>query len=203
MKIDEALKELRNHKRNFQQSFDLVINLKNIDLKKPENKFSKDILLPNGRGKPIKTCIFSDNMKKTENFDVVSKSQIESMEKKEMKSISKKYDFFMAEAPLMPVVGKFLGRYLAPKGKMPKPLPPGRDVNSILNDLNSTVRIRVRDSPVIQTLVGHEKLSDDQVKENLEKIIDEITKTLPKGKTQIKNIYIKTTMSKPVKLQVF
>lgn len=86
---------------------------------------------------------------------------------------------------------------------MPKPLPPGRDINSIIKDLNNSVRIRVRDSPVIHTMAGHEKLSDAQITENVDKIIEEVTKALPKGKTQIKNIYIKTTMSKPIKLQVF
>ena len=64
IKLDDAIKKAREgEKKKFTQTVDLIINLRNIDLKKPENKFSKDILLPNGRGKDVSVCIISDTMK--------------------------------------------------------------------------------------------------------------------------------------------
>lgn len=199
MKIDDALKYLRENskQRKFAQSVDLIINLKNIDLKKPENKFSKEVLLPNGRGKEISVGIISDKIS-----GAVTKTDIETFEKdkKKLKQFTKQYDFTIAEAPLMPLVGKVLGRYLAPRGKMPKLLPPGRNPQMMVDELKNSVRIRVRDSPTIQVLAGSEEMSDAQLKENIDKILDEVSKSLPKGKNQVKDIHIKMTMGKPVKI---
>ncbi|MBI2233349.1 MAG: 50S ribosomal protein L1 [Candidatus Aenigmarchaeota archaeon] len=201
MKIDDALKYLRENskQRKFAQSVDLIINLKNIDLKKPENKFSKEVLLPNGRGKEISVGIISDKIS-----GAVTKADIETFEKdkKKLKQFTKQYDFTIAEAPLMPLVGKVLGRHLAPRGRMPKLLPPGRNPQMMVDELKNSVRIRVRDSPTIQVLAGSEEMSDVQLKENVGKILDEVSKSLPKGKNQIKDIHIKMTMGKPVKIDI-
>ncbi len=201
MKIDDALKSIResNKQRKFSQSIDLIINLKNIDLKKPENKFSKEVLLPHGRGKEISVGIISDSI-----TGAVTKTDIETFEKdkKKLKQFTKQYDFTIAEAPLMPLVGKVLGRYLAPRGKMPKLLPPGRNPQMMVDELKNSVRIRVRDSPTIQVLAGSEDMSNDQLKENIDRILDEVNKNLPKGKNQVKDVCIKMTMGKPVKLDV-
>ena len=201
MKIDDALKYLRENskQRKFAQSVDLIINLKNIDLKKPENKFSKEVLLPNGCGKEISVGIISDKIS-----GAVTKADIETFEKdkKKLKQFTKQYDFTIAEAPLMPLVGKVLGRHLAPRGRMPKLLPPGRNPQMMVDELKNSVRIRVRDSPTIQVLAGSEEMSDAQLKENIDKILDEVSKSLPKGKNQVKDIHVKMTMGKPVKIDV-
>ena len=113
--IDSAIKSIREtEKRKFNQTIDLIINLKSIDLKKPENKFSKRIVLPHGRGKDVKVCIIGEKGDVTKD-DVLSFER----DKSGAKKLSKKYEFFICEAPIMPLVGKILGRYLAPKGKMP------------------------------------------------------------------------------------
>ncbi len=195
--IEEALAHLRSlDKRKFSQSLDMNFTIKGIDLKRPENKFSKEIVLPHGSGKAMEVCVMSDALG-------LGKAEIEEMgrDAKSLKKFSKKYDYFLCEAPLMPIVGKVLGRYLAPKGKMPKLLPPGKDPASMIDEAKRTVRIRLRDSPSIQVIIGTEAMSDQQLRENGEKIIEEVKKSLP-GKAQIKKIYLKFTMSKPVKLKV-
>jgi len=197
--ISDAIKYLKEgKKRKFTQSFDVIINIKNIDLKKPENKFSKDVVLPHGRGKEASVCIISDNIS-----NAVKKNDIESMgrSKNEAKKFVKKYDFFVCETPLMPFVGKVLGRYLGPTGKMPKPFPAGGNVDMIINAVKRSVRIRLRDSPVIHVYAGTEVMDSNAVKENIANIIEETKKSLS-AKAQIKNIYLKLTMSKPIKLNV-
>ncbi len=199
MKLDEAIKKVRDgEKRKFTQTIDLIVNIRNIDLKKPENKFSKDVLLPHGRGKDVSVCIISDNIK-----DGIGKIEVEefSRNKSAAKQFAKKHDFFLCEAPLMPLVGKILGRYLGPKGKMPKLLPPGKDPKSIIDETKKSVRIGLRDAPTIQVAVGSEDMRDGQVKDNVEKVLEEVKKSLP-AKAQIKNAYIKTTMGRPVKIGV-
>lgn len=198
MKLDEALKALSEApKRNFVQSYDLIVALKNIDLKKPENKFSKDIILPHGRGKEINVGIISDKIE-----GALTKTDVETIDKKGVRELTKKYEFFLCEAPLMPLVGKTLGKYLGPKGKMPKLLPPNTDPAAMVEEAKKSVRIRVRDSPVVQVAVGTEAMTQSQVKENVEKVMEELKKTLPKGVSQIKVVMLKLTMNKPVKVDV-
>lgn len=199
LKLEDAIKKLREgEKKKFVQTVDLIINLRNIDLKKPENKFSKDIILPNGRGKEVSICLISDSLP-----DGVRKGEIESYatNKSAAKQFAKKYDFFICEAPLMPLVGRILGRYLGPKGKMPRLLPPGKDPKSAFEETAKFVRVNVRDSPSIQIGISSEDMNDAQIKENVEIVIEEVRKALP-AKAQIKNAYIKTTMGKPIKIGV-
>lgn len=199
LKLDEAIKKIKEgEKRKFSQTVDLIINLRNIDLKKPENKFSKDVLLPHGRGKEVSVCIISDSIGGS-----VGKIDIEGFanNKSAAKQFTKKHDFFVCEAPLMPLVGKILGRYLGPKGKMPKLLPPGRDPKFTIDETKKSVRINLRDSPTIQIPIGAEDMQDSAIKENVEKVLEDVKKSLP-AKAQIKNAYIKTTMGKPVKIGI-
>lgn len=197
MNLDPAIKQIReSEKRKFSQTIDLVVTLKNIDLKKPENKFTKRVVLPHGRGKDVPIVVISEN-------GDIKKNDIEDFEKNKSaaKKFSKKYEFYICEAPLMPLVGKVLGRYLAPKGKMPEILPPGRSPGAMIEELKRSVRVKVRDSPTIQTIVGVESMSDDAIKENVEKTMEEIKKILP-PKVQIRNACIKTTMGPPIKIGV-
>jgi large subunit ribosomal protein L1 len=195
MRVEEAIKQLReSKKRKFSQTFDLIINLGNIDLKKPENKFSKNVILPHGRGKDISVSIVSDRIP-----DAITKMDLEGMKKDKIKELVERNEFFICEAPLMPLVGKVLGRYLGPKGKMPTILPPGADPNKMVGEAKKSVRIKVRDSPVIYVTVGTEAMEDDQIKENVSRVVEETKKSLP-GKVKIRSVLLKLTMSKPVKL---
>lgn len=193
--IEEVIQILRqNEKRGFVQTVDLIVNIKNIDLKKPENKFAKKVVLPHGRGKNIDVCVISEK-------GHVTKNDIEEFgrNKSAAKKFIKKYEFFICEAPLMPLVGKVLGRYLGPKGKMPELLVPGRNPEHMIDELKRSVRIRIRDSPTVQVIIGTESMTDDQIKENTMRVLEEIRKSLP-DKAQIKNASIKLTMSKPVRI---
>lgn len=194
--IGDAIKHLRTlGKRGFPQSLDLNITVRGVDLKRPENKFSKEIVLPHGMGKDVEVCVISEAAG-------VGKAEIAEFEsdKKKLKHFLKKYDFYICEAPLMPLVGKVLGKYLAPRGRMPKLLPPGRNPATMIDEAKKSVRIRLRDAPSIQVMLGTENMTDEQLAANAERVLDEVKKSLP-GKAQIRNVYLKFTMSRPVKVR--
>ena len=207
-KIIEAVKEVKNSAkpRKFVQSFDLAINLRNIDLRKPENRIKGEVELPYTPKEHRKICVIADTLlsdvKKLNDSDVylLRKSDIEGISKKEAKKIAKKYDFFLAEAPLMPIVGRFLGPALGPRNKMPKPVPPTGDIKKFIDSAKKTVRFAVKNSPVIHVLVGNEKMPPEHVAENILAVYEKVKSLLPKGEVQIKNAYIKLTMSKAVKI---
>ncbi|HLD85305.1 MAG TPA: 50S ribosomal protein L1 [archaeon] len=193
-KLAEALPLVRNvEKRKFSQSIDIVIVLRGIDTKKPENKFSKDVVLPHGRGKDVSIFVMDEN--------TFGKAEIENLakDKKAVKKFMQQHEFLLCEPQLMALVGKLLGRYLAPRGKMPKILAPNMNRDQAIRDMKNSVRVKLRDSPMIQVVVGTEAMSDEQLKDNINKVVEEIKKSLP-PKSHIKNTYLKLTMGRPIKV---
>ena len=57
-KLIESIKVLRTStkKKNFVQTIDFIVNLKDIDLKKPDNHIDLFVALHNERGKKTKIC---------------------------------------------------------------------------------------------------------------------------------------------------
>jgi large subunit ribosomal protein L1 len=205
-KILEAIKKARDtKKRNFKQSFILTINLKNIDLKKPENRIKTEIKLPHLMEKESKIGVFADMLlpqaKSLENVIVIRKDQIESYSKnkKAAKKLAEQCFSFLAEAPLMPLVGKSLGQVLAPKNQMPTPIPATADLKSIIEQRKNVIKIQLKESPTIHLAVGTEDMDDEKIAENIDSIIKVVLSSLPKGKESIKNYIVKLTMGKPIK----
>jgi large subunit ribosomal protein L1 len=207
--ILEAIKKARDSKkRNFKQGFDLAINLKNIDLKKPENRIKVELSLPHASGRQTKIGVIIDRLipqaKDLENIVVIRKDELEKMgkDKKSIRNITKQCSYFIAEATLMPLVGRFLGPILAPRNLMPTPIPPTADLKSIVNSKRNVIKIQLKASPAIHLGVGSEDMDDNKIAENIDKVINTIVPALPKDREQVKNYVIKMTMGKPVKFKV-
>jgi large subunit ribosomal protein L1 len=209
-KILEIVKKVREaKKRNFKQTFDLAINLKGLDLKKSENKIKSEITLPHGLGKAAKIGLIVDMLipkaKELENIVLIKKDEVEELgrNKKLAKKFAKECKSFVAEAPLMPLVGKFLGQVLAVRNKMPTPIPPTlQDLKPVIQKRLNIVKIALKDSPVIHLPVGSEEMKDEHIAENIETTINSVTGILPKGRDNIKNFYLKLTMGKGVKFNL-
>jgi len=207
-KIVKAVKEAKekSKKRNFVQSIDLAVTL-NLDTTKPENRINDEIVLPHGRGKPIKIGVIGEgelaHQAKSLADIVITKKELEELakDKRKAKEIAKAYDFFIAQADLMPLVGKYLGIILGPRGKMPKPVPPTADIKPIIERLRKTVRVRTRDKPVFHVPVGTEKMKEEEVAKNIEAIFNYLERKLERGLSDDKSAYISTTMGKSVKLE--
>ena len=209
--VVRALGELRQNlvKRKFTQSIDLVVKLREVDLKKPENRINEAIPLPNPPEKPLKICVIASGdlgtRAKTAGADMlVSRSDMENLgkDKKAARKLAQDYDFFIAEAPLMPLVGRALGSFLGPRGKMPTPVPPTAPIEQIVSGHRKMVRVRMREQPVLQCRVGTESMSDDKLVENIQAVFSRIEQKLERGVKNIGEILVKTTMSKPVKINI-
>lgn len=204
MSILKGIKEVKKKakKRNFIQRYDLIVNLKNLDLKKKENQIDETFLLPKKSGKKARVTFFSTTASKIEDCNVMKGSMIEKLgkDKKSLKELISKTDFFLAEPKLMPVVGKHLGKFLAPRGMMPKPVM--GDVKEMVENLKNSVKVVIKKQPIIQTVVGSQDMKDEDVKKNIKALLTLLKKKLPEGKNNIKNVYLKLTMGSPVKLEV-
>jgi large subunit ribosomal protein L1 len=100
----------------------------------------------------------------------------------------------------MATVGRSLGQFLGPKGKMPTPLPYGAPVENIANRFRSSVRIKAKSQLNLSTKIGDEKMDDSQLAENASAVISAVEKKLPQGDKNIRNAMVKFTMGKTAKL---
>jgi len=201
MKVDEAIKQLRTEeKRKFIQSLDIVVNLQKIDPRKESiNTF---VSLPHPPAKKI--CAFLS--KKSPLADTIVKEEFELYkDNKQIKRLAKRYDVFIAAAPLMGAIATKFGRVLGPVGKMPTPqggvIMQENDINikAMIEKMSKTTRLRVKEKS-IKLSVGREDMSDAQLKENIAAVMADLLNLLPNKKDNIKNIQLKWTMSSPVAL---
>jgi len=216
MSLDEktllqAIKEAKDkaEKRKFTQSMELIINLRDIDPKKPEGKIQELAELPHITETGNRVCVFASGemtlkAKRAGADLVIEKPELEAMagDKKSQKDLVDSYDFFIAEAPLMPLVGKVLGATLGPKGKMPTPVPPTADIAQQIKRHRKMVLLRLRGQPVIQCRIGTEKLSEKEIAENVQTVMRIIERKLQRGTKNIRSVCLKTTMGTPVKIRL-
>lgn len=204
-----AVKEVKSKatERKFSQSIDLAINLQNIDMKKPEGRIQERIELPNSVGKELKICVIASGemafkAKKAGASLVVERAALESLvgDKKKQKNIAQNYDFFIAEAPLMPLVGRSLGASLGPRGKMPTPVPPNANIEEQIEKHRKLVFVRMRGQPVLQCRVGNEDMADKEIAENVQAVVRRIEGKLKRGIKNFRSVYLKTSMGSAVKV---
>ncbi len=200
--------------RKFNESIELVVNIRDLDLKDPNNRFAIEYALPNPINDPVKACIIADGdmlMKAKElGYDTLDKDWLQNartMEKRMIKKVCKKYKFFIARADLMRLVAPSLGRYLAPVNKMPIPQPNGFSVIAPTSNLKDSVdkfksitRIIIKKAPIVQLKIGHKKMKEEQITENALALIHFLLQKLPRGQDNIRSLYLKTTMGHPISL---
>lgn len=202
--IDEAKKKGR--KRNFEQSVEIVITTEGLDLKKPENRVLQIITLPQKMSREKKLCVFADGETAEKALNsgadrVISRRELDSLagNRKEVKKISKSFDFFLAEPPFMGNIGKVFGFALGPKGKMPQVITPSTDLERRIEALKNSARIHLRNRPEASCSIGTEKMPSKELAKNAQAVISSFDQSIrEKGKT--KKIYLKLTMVEPVRV---
>lgn len=205
--ISKAIEDAKkvSKKREFRQTFDLIVNLQQMEFSKAENRFTEEVVLDTGRGKEVRVGVIGEDLAikaKSLAHVVVNEATLDSFEKnkKNLKFVAKSCDFFVADPKLMLKVGKIMGRILGPKGKMPKPIPVQMDPAPMINKLKRTVKVRLAGSPTIQVPIGTEDMKSEDIERNAESVLHALEKKLPNGKNNIKEVLVKTTMGKPVKI---
>ncbi len=187
-------------KRNFVETVELAINLRDVDLSIPKNRIQEDIVLPAGRGRILKICVIGGGelaLKAKDVADlVISPDELGALadDKKQAKKVANSIDYFIAEAPLMAVVGKRLGTVLGPRGKMPKPIAPGADPTAMVDQLRRTATIRTKDRKTFHVPVGTVDMKAQDIADNIDVILGRVEGRLEKGRHNIASAYVKTSM---------
>ena len=204
MELKQALEELRKEeKRKFAQGVDLIVNLKGVDMKR--DNIATVITLPN-KFKDKKVCVFLNNPSKL--VKTVTKLDFPKYkEKKDLKKLIKEYDAFIASAQLMPAVATTFGKVLGPAGKMPSPQlgvvmqETDSAITELVTKISKSIRVKAKE-PSIKIVVAKDDMSDDKIIENVKASYFGIVEALPTKRENVKNVMIKLTMSKQIKMEI-
>jgi large subunit ribosomal protein L1 len=195
--IEKALEE--KGKRNFVQTLEMIINFRNVDFSKQENRLNLTVFLPNGLGKEKEVVIFSDSLEAKKYGRVITSKEIEALSKNKKELEKLKDAILLADPKLISVVVRYLGQYLGPRGKIPKVIT--RSIEEEIKEAKSSIKIQSKGRylPTIQCAIGSELMSIEQLTENAKKVLEEILTKVQKS--NIRNIYFKLTMGKAVKVE--
>ncbi|KAG2476650.1 MAG: 50S ribosomal protein L1 [Nitrosopumilales archaeon] len=202
----EMIKQAKSSKeRKFKQALELIMVFKDIDVKKGF-AMNETVQLPKQTSSPATVCVMASGdmglkAKNAKADKVLNTDELNKLgsDKRESRKFINKYDFFLADTKLMPVVGKVLGQLLGPRGKMPTPVPFNAPIESFLQRFRSSIRVRVRNSLSMACKIGDEKMEDSDLAANANAVISAVEKKLPSGDRNIKKILVKTTMGKAVR----
>ena len=193
--------------RKFQQSIELILVFKDIDVKKGF-AINETIQLPKKMSKSASVCIIAAGdlgiqAKNAKADRVMNEAELIQLgkNKRESRKVINKYDFFLADTKLMPTVGKVLGQLLGPRGKMPMPIPFNAPVEALLERFRTSVKVKVRGSLSLSCKIGEESMEDADLAANANAIEAAIEKKLPNGDKNIRKIMIKTSMGKAIRLE--
>ncbi|MFQ6084730.1 MAG: 50S ribosomal protein L1 [Candidatus Bathyarchaeia archaeon] len=203
----EAVRE-SGKRVNFVQSIELAIVLRGIDPKKTEDRVRLDVELPHGIvGRERRVCVFADGefasrAKQAGADRVIGREEITAMaaDKKAVKTLAGQYDFFLAEGSLMPEIAKSMGRFLGPRDKMPRPVSPSEPLERVIASQRRTVRVRTKDQPVIRCVIGTEKMSGEDISDNVLFVLEKVIEKLRRRENNVRGVYLKKTMGKAIRV---
>jgi len=210
IKTFEELKK-NSKERKFEQSVDLIVNLKDLNLKKPEEQVEFFAILPHPLKTKGKICAIvaqelEEEAKKVCD-KVITQEELKKYQtdKKASKKLAEEFIYFIAQANIMAQIAGSLGRVFGPRGKMPNPkagcvVPPKTALQPVYDRLQKTAKLSAKKLPIFHVKVGTTKSSDNEIAENVIYLYDQIVHHLPKEKHNVNNALLKLTMSKPMKL---
>ena len=192
--------------RNFTETVDLAINLRDLDLNDPSNRVDQSIVLPGGTGHETRIVVIADGETavRAEDVadDVIDPNELGDLgdDTDAAKDLAEATDFFLAEAGVMPDIGRHLGTVLGPRGKMPDPIQPDDDVVEMVNRMKNTVQLRSGDRRTFHTRVGAVSMDTEDIASNIDTILRRLYADLEKGPQNVDTVFVKTTMGPAVEV---
>lgn len=205
--LRELIKQARDglDKRRFTQSAELTLILKDIDVKRGFS-LNEVVSLPHKLTDGSAICLIGSGdlamrARKVGIPTVLEPQELDRLgtNKREARKLVRKHDFFLSDTSLMPSVGRSIGQFLGPKGKMPTPLPYGAPLESIVNRFQTSIRLRVKNQLSVSARVGDENMDDSSLANNSVAVVSAIEKKLPQGEKNIHGAVFKFTMSRSAK----
>lgn len=201
----EAVRLLRELKRTkFDETLEVHVRT-GLNVRHADEQLRGTIALPHGLGKEVKVAVFAQGDKLREAEEAgADYFGGEDLAKRVQEENFTDFDVAIATPDMMPVVGR-LGRVLGPQGKMPNP-----KVGTVTMDVRRAVQeakagkveYRTDRTAIVHLSVGKLSFEDDQLLENYQAVMEEITRAKPssaKGK-YIHTVTLTSTMGPGIKV---
>ena len=197
--IKKGTVELKGKKRNFTETVELQITLKNYDPQR-DKRFSGTFRLPEIPRPNIKCCVLG-NAAHCEQVDRIEVAQMSvedlkklNKNKKLVKKLAKKYDFFLASDNMIKQIPRLLGPGLTKAGKFPTLLASGEDMQEKIDEVKSTIKFQMKKVMCLNVAVGHVGMEKQQIIVNTQLAANFLASLLKKQWQNIGQMFIKTTM---------
>ncbi|PIO00146.1 hypothetical protein COT72_03220 [archaeon CG10_big_fil_rev_8_21_14_0_10_43_11] len=209
----DAIAQLKEQakSRKFTQKFDLIFSLREFNIKKGD-KIDDYLLLPHGTGRTSKFCalvgkeLIVDAKKICDTAILVDDFEEWASNPRKIRKLVRSHHYFIAQANIMPQIAKTFGKYLGSVGRMPNPklgqvIAPNADLKATVTRINKIAILKAKKQPNLHLLIANTEMADEDIWNNIRVVYDKVLADLPKGKQQLRHVFIKLTMSKPIILE--
>merc|ERR1712087_57768 len=198
--VAELLKHsLETKKRNFMETVDLQIGLKNYDPQK-DKRFSGTVKLKHVPRPKFKVCLLGDqqhcDQAKSLGLDCMSADDLKKLnkDKKKVKKLAKSFDAFIASDTLIKQIPRLLGPGLNKAGKFPTLVTHNDDLRQKVDDLKATIKFQMKKVLCLSVAVGNVAMSEDELVQNIHLAMNFLVSLLKKHWQNVKSLHIKSTM---------
>ncbi|KAM7219352.1 Ribosomal protein L1-like protein [Rhypophila decipiens] len=194
-----------SHKRNFVETVELQISLKNYDPQR-DKRFSGTITLPHVARPNMTVCVLADqfDLDRAKHLGLPAMS-VEDLtklnkNKKLVKKLAKKYHAFVCSETLLAKIPRLLGPGLSKAGKFPTKIGHADDLNAVLVQVRSTIKFQIRKDTCLGVVVGNVGMTQEELTSNILLAINYLVSLLKKGFQNVGGLVIKSTMSPPKRI---
>jgi large subunit ribosomal protein L10Ae len=195
----------KGKKRNFVETVEAQITLKNYDPVR-DKRFSGTFRLPTVPRPNLKCCVLG-NAAHCEQADRigVDHMSVEDLKKlnknkKMVKKLAKRYDFFLASDNMIKQIPRLLGPGLTKAGKFPTLLASGDDMQGKIDELKATIKFQMKKVMCLNVAVGNVLMERAEIFTNTQLAANFLASLLKKQWQNIGQIYVKSTMGPPVQI---
>ncbi|WFC94933.1 60S ribosomal protein L10A [Malassezia brasiliensis] len=203
--VKEVLGGAEEKRRNFVETVELQIGLKNYDPQR-DKRFSGTVKLPHIPRPRMSLCILADaadvDRAKLISLDYMTVEDLKKLNKnkKLVKKLAKKYDAFLASEALIKQIPRLLGPGLSKAGKFPSPVSHSDDLEKRVNEIKATIKFQLKKVLCLGVAIGHVQMTEDQLVSNIMLAVNFLISLLKKNWQNVKSLHIKSTMGKPQRL---
>lgn len=189
----------KGKKRNFVETIDMQLSLKNYDARK-DKRFNGTIRLQNIPRPNMKICVLGNDVHcdqaKQFGFPHMSVDDIKKLNKnkKLVKKLAKKYDAFVASQALIKKIPRLMGPGLNRAGKFPTVVGPNEALDQKVDEMKSAVKFQLKKVLNLSVAVANVSMTEEQITQNINQSATFLTTLLKKNWQNIKVIYVKSTM---------
>jgi len=191
--------EVKGKKRNFTETIELQVTLKNYDPQR-DKRFSGSFKLPVAPKPKYTVCVLG-NQKHCEKADQlgIDKMNIDDLKKfnknkKLIKKFAQKYDAFLASNVLIKQIPRILGPGLTRANKFPTALDDNDILQEKLDTIKATIKFQMKKVTCMSVAVANVDMTEAEIMLNIQLSINFLVSLLKKAWQNVKVLYIKSSM---------